>query len=272
MDKGGAIFGSCLILATLGVLVGTSTVGVPVWEITVPPACIMLAHDVWWDWSRHRSMQSEFHNVPPATANAGTEVLVGERAPGDEVVTIGGKNKDNIELQETRERRPARDLTPPTADTETRAPVTLAEYAEVHLARLRRTYPTVSAIASCLPIPLLPFAFLTFILVNALSTQGWVALFARWWAAWVHTTGVVGAIGGMGFLSCIFCNVCIHHLSFQSTIDLDDLRRFVGQTLARPSSSRGSSSYGSARRTRRSASNTAQCMRSRLARTSVRSR
>ena len=84
LDKGGAIFGSCLVLATLGVLVGTSTVGVPVWEITVPPACIMLARDVWWDWSRHRSMQSDGHNVPPTTADAGTEVPDGERAPGSE--------------------------------------------------------------------------------------------------------------------------------------------------------------------------------------------
>ncbi|KAI0034846.1 hypothetical protein K488DRAFT_44541, partial [Vararia minispora EC-137] len=50
VDSNGAIFGGLLLLVTLGVLVGTSVVGVPVWEVTVPPALIMLARDAWHDW------------------------------------------------------------------------------------------------------------------------------------------------------------------------------------------------------------------------------
>ncbi|EPT02440.1 hypothetical protein FOMPIDRAFT_1029292 [Fomitopsis schrenkii] len=212
VDRGGAIFGSCLMLVTLGVLVGTSTVGVPVWQVTVPPACIMLARDVWWDWSRHCSMRNE-RNESSGTAIAGPEApncAEGTMAVDDGVVTVGGKNnKANIELQEPRERRPARDNSlNPSLEPAGHTPTSLAEHAHIHLTRLRRTFPTVSAIASRLPVPLLPFAFLTFILVNALSTQGWVALFSGWWGAWVRGTGVLGAVGGMGFLSCIFCNVC----------------------------------------------------------------
>ncbi|KAH9927802.1 uncharacterized protein B0H18DRAFT_1084659 [Fomitopsis serialis] len=163
VDKGGAIFGSCLVFVTLGVLVGTSTVGVPVWEVTVPPACIMLARDVWWDWSRHQSLKSA--------------------------------------SSRSTEQRLSRDAPP-------RVPSTLAGVVRQTFTRIKNTFPTVSSIASRLPIPLLPFAFLTFILVNALSTQGWVSLFAGWWGAWVRATGTLGAVGGMGFLSCIFCNVC----------------------------------------------------------------
>lgn len=273
MDKGGAIFGSCLILATLGVLVGTSTVGIPVWEITVPPACIMLLRDVWCDWSRHRSLRCERHDAPPATSDAGTEVIDGEeQAPSNEVMTVGGKIIDSIELQTPRERRPARGLTAPVANAETRIPTSLAEYGLHHIARLRRTFPTVSSIVSRLPIPLLPFAFLTFILVNALSTKGWVALLARWWGAWVRATGVLGAVGGMGFLSCIFCNVRTPSVPLSSNTNPDRLHRSAGQTSAQRSSSRGSSSSGSTRRTRRSARSTARCMRLRSAPISARSR
>lgn len=45
IDKAGAVFGSILLLVTLGVLVGTSTIGVPVWQVAVPAAAMMVGHD-----------------------------------------------------------------------------------------------------------------------------------------------------------------------------------------------------------------------------------
>ncbi|TFY55949.1 hypothetical protein EVJ58_g7927 [Rhodofomes roseus] len=203
VDKGGAIFGSCLVLVTLGVLVGTSTVGVPVWEVTVPPACIMLARDIWWDWSRYRSLRVRGAGV---NTTAAMDIELKEFPEGSDLSTRnrtanGRVGEDGDELQEARERRLVQDAPP-------RIPPGFVEFVAHHLARVKRTFPTVSSIALRLPIPLLPFAFLTFILVNALSTQGWVGLFAGWWGAWVRVTGVLGAVGGMGFLSCIFCNLC----------------------------------------------------------------
>lgn len=70
------------------------------------------------------------------------------------------------------------------------------------------TFPTVATIVKRLPIALLPFTFLMFILVQGLSSKGWQEAFAHGWAAWVRKTGTLGAVGGMGFLSCILCNVC----------------------------------------------------------------
>ena len=55
VDARGAVFGSALLVVTLGVLVGVSTVGVPVWEVTVPPAVVMFGRDVWHDWDAGRA-------------------------------------------------------------------------------------------------------------------------------------------------------------------------------------------------------------------------
>lgn len=68
-------------------------------------------------------------------------------------------------------------------------------------------FPTVCAVFSHLPFPLLPFAFSMFILVQGLVTKGWVALLSKGWAAWIDKTGVVGAVGGMGFAAVCMCNV-----------------------------------------------------------------
>ncbi|KAK2056177.1 hypothetical protein LY76DRAFT_576775 [Colletotrichum caudatum] len=71
---------------------------------------------------------------------------------------------------------------------------------------MQETFPTVMAVISHLPFPLVPFAFAMFVLVQALVTKGWVPVFAYGWDHWVEKTGVIGAIGGMGFLSVILCN------------------------------------------------------------------
>ncbi|KAL5046704.1 hypothetical protein BDW71DRAFT_207192 [Aspergillus fruticulosus] len=71
---------------------------------------------------------------------------------------------------------------------------------------LQETFPTVTAVVSHMPFPLIPFAFAMFILVQALATKGWIEVFAHGWDHWVNRTGTVGAIGGMGFLSVILCN------------------------------------------------------------------
>lgn len=72
---------------------------------------------------------------------------------------------------------------------------------------MQETFPTVTAVATHLPVALVPFALAMFVLVQALVTKGWVAVFAYGWDHWVIKTGTVGAIGGMAFLSVILCNV-----------------------------------------------------------------
>lgn len=75
---------------------------------------------------------------------------------------------------------------------------------------LQETFPTATAVLTHLPYPLVPFAFSMFVLVQALVSKGWVAVFAHGWDHWVDKTGTVGSIGGMGFLSVILCNVSLY--------------------------------------------------------------
>lgn len=219
VDKHGAIFGSILLGATLAVLVGTSTIGVSVWQVTVPPALIMLLRDSVHDWmSKDKGESAAAHPQP-------TESLAGQRArsagefPMTELSRSNGsaqtiiEGEDITEIQEV-PRTPLDAPATPESSTavSTRSPSptppeTLYERAADKVQALCEIFPTVTTIVSRLPLPLLPFAFLMFILVQALSSKGWVEVFARWWGAWVTKTGTIGAIGGMGFLACIFCNV-----------------------------------------------------------------
>ncbi|KAI0473848.1 hypothetical protein GGR56DRAFT_552620 [Xylariaceae sp. FL0804] len=70
----------------------------------------------------------------------------------------------------------------------------------------RETFPSATILVERLPFSIIPFAIPTFILVQALVSTGWVAVFARGWNHWAQKTGTVGAIGGMGFLSVVLSN------------------------------------------------------------------
>ncbi len=67
--------------------------------------------------------------------------------------------------------------------------------------------PTFTSIFTRLPLPLLPFAFSMFILVEALSANGWIDVWAGWWGTYVARTGLAGSIFMMGLLSVVGCNV-----------------------------------------------------------------
>lgn len=88
-------------------------------------------------------------------------------------------------------------------------PTTLTSLAADGRRWAQESFPTVTAVLSHLPLPLVPFGLCHFILVQALVTEGWISVFAYGWNHWVNATGTVGAIGGMGFLAVIFCNVSL---------------------------------------------------------------
>ena len=171
VDKWGAIFGSALLTTTLAVLVGTSVLDIPVWQITVPPAVIMFIRDVAYDWY----------------------------TPGP------GPRPESIEMDETTVLPQAGanvDVPPP-------PPHQNAHGFWKHLTPgyLTSRFPTTTTVLKGLPIALVPFALLTFVLVQGLTKKGWVELFANGWAWWASNTGVVGVTAGMGIVTCVLCNV-----------------------------------------------------------------
>jgi len=202
VDKWGAIFGSVLLTATLGVLVGTSILDIAVWQITVPPAAIMFIRDVVYDW----------YKSGPAP------------------------QPESIEMEQTT-------VTSQMAETAGVPPPRVSQDAHGFWKHLTPSYivsrfPTATTVLKRLPVALVPFALLTFVLVQGLTRKGWVELFANGWAWWASRTGVVGVTAGMGIITCILCNVgrlCLHS-SHYLTVVLDMWNQHRGDNLRRSSS------------------------------------
>ncbi|CDO72597.1 hypothetical protein BN946_scf184985.g16 [Trametes cinnabarina] len=215
VDRKGAIFGGALLVATLAVLVGVSTIGVPVWMVTVPPAVIMLVRDIWYDWSRRHLRQNPRSPTPldgtstlPSAASGviREDVVISEKTPScHELRELHGSNEAVSSPPSPLDSGPLPAVQP---SHKTRPRAALLPRLLATRAALSATFPTVTYVAARLPVALLPFAFLMFILVQGLAAQGWVQVFARWWDAWVRRTGTLGAVGGMGFLTCVLCNFC----------------------------------------------------------------
>ncbi|KAA1476467.1 hypothetical protein DENSPDRAFT_853693 [Dentipellis sp. KUC8613] len=228
VDRHGAVFGCVLLVLTLGVLVGTSTIGLPVWEVTVPPAVIIFCRDLWHDWKRYRASRTargaESGNGRPRPLGGIDSVNVEEmrvaeqaedqaaRSPQEEPVrhTESKPRKLEgtvIELEAVAPQRSASVLPGPSASIVSGKPPRTAS-SVLSLDPLVEMFPTVHSIATRLPIALLPFSFLMFILVQGLASKGWIEIFAGWWEAWVSKTGVVGAVAGMAVGSGLLCNIC----------------------------------------------------------------
>ena len=171
VDKWGAIFGSVLFAVTLGVLVGTSILDIPVWQVTMPPAVIMSIQDVVYDWRMScPAPQPELIEMEATTITSQMSATTDDPPPQ--------LSRDVHGFWER--------LTP---------------------SYLNSRFPTTTMVLEQLPIALVPFVLLTFVLVQGLTSKGWVELFANRWAWWASHTGVVGVTAGMGIITCILCNV-----------------------------------------------------------------
>ncbi len=189
IDKAGAVFGSILLLVTLGVLVSTSTIGVPVWRVAVPAAAMMLSHDLWRDWGHYRSSQ---------VVAEGPGVRESDRLPPTGIhlpIELGTLPLSASRLDDGKQ---GQDIKPDLA---------LSSLLLTCAQHVIGKFPGVHGVCKKLPVALVPFAFLMFILVQGLASQGWVHIFANWWGAWVNNTGVVGAAAGMTIGSGLLCNV-----------------------------------------------------------------
>jgi len=191
IDKSGAIFGSILLIATLGALMGTSAVGIPVWQVATPAAAMMLSHDLWRDWRSHRTQAvarrrgvEQLNSTPPFAVDSAV-------GPPIEL--------QNLSFSASEAGHNGR---------KSRRELALSTILSTWTHRIVQTFPTVHAVCRQLPLTLVPFAFLMFILVQGLANQGWVHVFASWWRAWVKKTGVVGAVSGMVIGSGLLCNIC----------------------------------------------------------------
>jgi len=183
-DVRGAIFKAALLAATLLALIISSVLvkGLFVWWVTVPAALIAFTRDVAHD-IKHGSVPEEFADGEgkEGGSGAGGADLEMEDVPD---AVDGARGADDNDQAGSR--------------------WTLPRVVTKFAARL----PTVYSVTTRLPWPLLPFAFSFFILVESLSSSGWISVWAGWMAKVVQNSDVV-AIFFVGWICILLCNVSI---------------------------------------------------------------
>lgn len=202
VDRNGAIFGTLVMAATLGTLVGTSVTGsVKVYMVAVPGALVCFARDAIADFLTWRSLSKE--------RRAKGEVSSDPEASSPSPVA----GHASIELRPI----PGKSALPPTSSggQEGIAHLPSEPGRQQPLGRLLRSFgslahvfPTCTTVLRRLPFSLLPFAFGMFILVQALEHVGFIDIMAR-------GLGVVCAKGPtvtaffISTLGVVLCNVSI---------------------------------------------------------------
>ncbi|KAF3002564.1 hypothetical protein E8E13_007903 [Curvularia kusanoi] len=235
LDKKGAIFGAGIMAATLITVlivnaVAQGTHETPVFYVTLPAAFVLIIFDLvmgWKDREKTRKIAREGRRrAENKKAEKERERLMANSEPGQL------QNGESFATSTTTEEKTAaptaaaaasaqtsKEKSGPRADTErdvgpkdglrttsNKQPTTLQSIIRDRYQWAEETFPTTMTVFHHLPLPLLPFAFCMFVLVQALVTKGWVPVFAHGWDHWVEKTGTVGAVGGMGFLSVVLCN------------------------------------------------------------------
>lgn len=222
LDQHGAIFGLILLGFCLVTLIGTSFAGVDVWVVTLPYAVLMFARDVWYDTRNARRTKKE--KRPKATRGTTAYLAAMERMDDamPEPVLLGGGDmrrtktlEHNNEHEEIELRKVATAPVKPNGLTRRQSegqsssqskPLLSQNTKATRVARLMDQYPTLVAIARRQPILILPFAFGMFILVESLSSLGFIGVFAGWLVK-ITATGPYATIFAVGWLSILLCNL-----------------------------------------------------------------
>ncbi|KAG2052256.1 hypothetical protein BDR06DRAFT_536727 [Suillus hirtellus] len=212
LDPIGACVGSFMLASALILCLVVSFFGIDVWKISLPFAVAKFIYDVAWDHYR-------FVRQLPMLGR-------GQKGPGE-----NGMQLDDVMLQDaqtisdnkSRHRQSAPPL--PTADKVNsdpdsnrtfinRSPQPLSKtYVALWRSkgialhkRLHAHFPTFFTALPRLPFALVPFAFAQFILIEALSHQGWIDVFAIWLLRATHGD-MYRTIWLIGVLGVILCNV-----------------------------------------------------------------
>ena len=222
-DPVSAIFGGILLLTCLTIVIVLSFFHIDVWEIVLPFAVAKFIFDLSWDhyrfthgrldnpeptadlpqedrvftqMKRALSMPDDIENVlasaGPSSGSEGT--VVRSKQNGSLPVAPKGSNDDSPEGISANRK------------AETRLFATQRDKFDAKYASLAAHFPTFFTALPRLPFGLIPFAFSQFILIEGLSHQGWIDIFATWLVKATNrqiipTTWLVGVLG------VILCNV-----------------------------------------------------------------
>lgn len=235
LDKKGAAFGGVVMGLTLIAVLAlnaasTSSGEHPVFWVTVPAAAILIVFDLALGWINRKETRE--------IARQGREQLETKKEQKErlqpardsplmepsESETIAEKcaieDKHTLPAASAVENEKQNNTAPAIIEggrkEAPRDRTTLSSLMAKSWRWMQETFPTSTTVLAHLPLALVPFAFCMFVLVQALVSHGWIAVFAHGWDHWVGKTGTVGAVGGMGFLSVVLCNVSSPAVSLPS--------------------------------------------------------
>ncbi|TPX57603.1 hypothetical protein PhCBS80983_g03748 [Powellomyces hirtus] len=224
--KWGAAIGCCVLLICLTALMVVPIFShVPVWQLTLPFAVVMIIKDVILDmWVDPKRTSGEIHvaNVEKGnqTNQGSAEELVGGQGvsttdihetmemeerriskshaeiDGDELPSKMGVDEEVIEL------RPVASFPPDES-----ASVRSGRFTPKSKSRIDRVLPIVAQITRRLPWDLVPFSFGMFMLCEALSANGWVALLAQAMARTSIGGHMVPIVFLTGIITTVACNI-----------------------------------------------------------------
>ncbi|TFK31451.1 hypothetical protein BDQ12DRAFT_660477 [Crucibulum laeve] len=242
-DPVGAIFGSVLLATCLIVVIVLSFFHVDVWKVVLPFAVVKFIFDLSWDHYRytHDLIPKQPHEHKAGEPdNTDDDPMASElrramsMASGDvENVQTVQRNQTFASISTTvphanapskingeegsptsttssatvpRQNNTLQNETNPSESEKPRLFNTQRSRFDTKYASLSAHFPTFFTALPRLPFGLIPFAFSQFILIEGLSHQGWIDVFAHWL---VRATGrqMFPTIWVIGVLGVILCNI-----------------------------------------------------------------
>ncbi|KAG6840306.1 hypothetical protein C0991_007631 [Blastosporella zonata] len=217
-DPIGAWVGSFILGTCLVVIIVVSFFKVDVWKISLPFAGAKLVFDLCWDHYRfvrgkigHRA---EEQSAAPEAAEVDdpmfSELKRAMSSSNGEAPTAGGSSL-SAALPPPADPKmistPASTVT--VSPTETGHPLfpRQKEYAKTKWSSFAAHFPTLATALPRLPFALIPFAFSQFILIEGLSHQGWIDVFAGWLVKATRGGQMFPTIWVIGVLGVLLCNL-----------------------------------------------------------------
>lgn len=238
LDPKGAWIGSAILGTCLVVIIIVSFFHVDVWKISLPFAGAKFIFDLFWDAYRpdvHRTREAHqlisLHQLEKKLSEGELDIATGkEYTTESDIVSQQAEYPPDTRSRADRQLASEKTVTPSHHQQKTTdssgtlrggsadlrpSTIKLLEKPESFYAcqrwrllrqhtELKYRFPTFFIALPRLPFGLVPFAFCQFILIEALTHQGWITIFSRWLIAasgrQFHAT--IWLVGVLGVLLC----------------------------------------------------------------------
>ncbi|KAJ7653275.1 hypothetical protein DFH06DRAFT_1205183 [Mycena polygramma] len=225
LDPRGAWVGSALLGACLVVIIVVSFFHVDVWMISLPFAVAKFLFDLAWDHYRFVHKIPMLGHAPRQRSSQDGSEAIGEPAGDEEIMLQELKRRRTLPAAGEEPQQSMDGAARPSSATGTSAtsvatvpsspfasplPTKSLSLAFANKrAKLAAHFPTFFTALPRLPFALIPFAFAQFILIEALTHQGWIDVFASWLRHATHRNPAspYPTIWIIGILGIILCNL-----------------------------------------------------------------